>query len=105
METDTPDVIQVTDDGSDTVFNGVPDWVYEEEASRNEGSRQSERATDLLIFQVFSNNYALWWSPESDSIAYLRSDETEVKDYTLQYYNPSGAAFDPEPYPENFVMK
>jgi len=39
METDTPDVIQVTDDGSDTVFNGVPDWVYEEEASRNEGSR------------------------------------------------------------------
>jgi dipeptidyl aminopeptidase len=31
--TDAPDVIQVTDDGSDTVFNGVPDWVYEEEVN------------------------------------------------------------------------
>jgi dipeptidyl aminopeptidase len=54
---------------------------------------------------VFSNNFAFWWSPQSEIIAYLRSDETEVKDYTLQYYNPNGAAFDPQPYPENFVMK
>jgi dipeptidyl aminopeptidase len=30
---DSPDVLQVTNDGSDTVFNGVPDWVYEEEVS------------------------------------------------------------------------
>ncbi|KAH8081110.1 dipeptidyl-peptidase [Filobasidium floriforme] len=80
-----PEAIQVTKDGSDTIFNGVPDWVYEEE--------------------VFSNNFAFWWSPQSEIIAYLRSDETEVKDYTLQYYNPNGAAFDPQPYPENFVMK
>ena len=26
-----PEAIQVTKDGSDTIFNGVPDWVYEEE--------------------------------------------------------------------------
>lgn len=28
-----PEVIRVTSDGSETVFNGVPDWVYEEEVS------------------------------------------------------------------------
>ena len=57
------------------------------------------------VTQVFSKNFAFWWSPQSEIIAYLRSDETAVKDYTLQYYNPTGAAFDPSPYPENFVMK
>jgi dipeptidyl aminopeptidase len=50
VATDTPDVIQVTDDGSDTVFNGVPDWVYEEEASQDEVPRQTERVIDLLLF-------------------------------------------------------
>jgi dipeptidyl aminopeptidase len=50
-------------------------------------------------------NSALWWSPTSDTIAYLRSDETDVKDYTLQYYNVDGSAFTSQPYPENFVMK
>jgi dipeptidyl aminopeptidase len=29
-----PEAIRVTKDGSDTIFNGVPDWVYEEEVSR-----------------------------------------------------------------------
>lgn len=40
------------------MFNGVPDWVYEEE--------------------VFSADYALWFSPNGEEIAFLRSDETEV---------------------------
>lgn len=81
----SPRTTRVTDDGSDHIFNGVPDWVYEEE--------------------VFQSNSALWWNPLGDTIAFLKSDEADVRDYTLQYYNPSGEAMDPQPYPENFVMK
>ena len=80
-----PRLTRLTDDGSSHVFNGVPDWVYEEE--------------------VFQSNSALWWNPLGDTIAFLKSDEADVRDYTLQYYNPSGEAMDPQPYPENFVMK
>lgn len=80
-----PRSTRITDDGSSHVFNGVPDWVYEEE--------------------VFQSNSALWWNPLGDTIAFLKSNEADVRDYTLQYYNPSGEAMDPQPYPENFVMK
>ncbi|KAJ9106205.1 hypothetical protein QFC21_001349 [Naganishia friedmannii] len=80
-----PSSTRVTSDGSSNIFNGVPDWVYEEE--------------------VFQANFALWWNPLGDRIAFLRSDEADVRDYTLQYYNPSGEAMEPEPYPQNFVMK
>jgi dipeptidyl aminopeptidase len=85
MSGSQPDAIRITNDGSETVFNGVPDWVYEEE--------------------VFSSNSALWWSPNSDTIAYLRSDETQVLDYKLQYYNPSTDAFTVQPYPTELDMK
>jgi dipeptidyl aminopeptidase len=81
----SPRATRITEDGSEDVFNGVPDWVYEEE--------------------VFQSNGALWWNPLGDTIAFLKSDEARVKDYTLQYYNPTGEAMDPQPYPENFVMK
>lgn len=77
--------IRVTDDGSASVFNGVPDWVYEEE--------------------VFSTDFALWWSPDGQSIAYLRSDETNVREYTLQYYNPTSDAFTSHPYLTDLEMK
>ncbi|RCI03344.1 hypothetical protein CU098_011828 [Rhizopus stolonifer] len=57
---------QVTFDGSKTVFNGIPDWVYEEE--------------------VLASNFALWWAPDSSHLAYLRLDETSVPEYHLQMY-------------------
>ncbi|EIW65869.1 hypothetical protein TREMEDRAFT_46096 [Tremella mesenterica DSM 1558] len=77
--------IRVTDDGSASVFNGVPDWVYEEE--------------------VLSGDYALWWSPDAQSIAYLRSDESAVHDYTIQYYNPTNDAFTVHQYLSEMDMK
>lgn len=52
------EIVRITYDGSESVFNGVPDWVYEEE--------------------VFGNDYALWFSPNGEEVAFLRSDETEV---------------------------
>jgi dipeptidyl aminopeptidase len=85
MGDSNPKAVRVTTDGSETVFNGVPDWVYEEE--------------------VYSTDSVLWWSPDGRTLAYLRSDETEVKDYRLQFYNPSGDAFDVHQYTTELDMK
>ncbi len=85
MASSEPKVIRVTDDGSAVVFNGVPDWVYEEE--------------------VLSGDSATWWSPDGQSLAFLRSDEEAVRDYKLQYYNPSNDAFEPHPYTSEHDMK
>lgn len=77
--------IRVTSEGNSSLFFGVPDWVYEEE--------------------VFSSDYALWWSPNSKWIAFLRSDETEVNDFTFPIYNPSGDASAVYPYTDFVTMK
>lgn len=81
----TPPHVRVTTDGSHTVFNGVPDWVYEEE--------------------VFETDTALWWSPDATRIAFLRSDESKVHDFKLQYYNPSDDAFRVYQYQTELDMK
>lgn len=61
---------QVTYDGEkNKVINGVPDWVYEEE---------------------FGFNKAIWWSPESKFLAFIRFDESEVPEFSFPVY--SGAA-------------
>ncbi|KAK5097890.1 Dipeptidyl peptidase 4 [Lithohypha guttulata] len=60
------EVTQITFNGSPDFFNGVPDWVYEEE--------------------IFGNRYALWWSPDATSIAYLSFNETGVGTFTIPYY-------------------
>lgn len=78
------DVLQITKDGGTNLFYGIPDWVYEEE--------------------VFAGNKATWWSEDSKYIAFLRTNETEVPEYTLQYFasRPSGDRPPPglENYPE-----
>jgi dipeptidyl-peptidase-4 len=56
--------IRLTSDGSKTVLNGTLSWVYWEE-----------------IFGRQDIGY--WWSHDSRSIAFLRSDESEV---SLQHY-------------------
>jgi len=58
---------QITGDGRfNHIINGMPDWVYEEEFG----------LYDLLR-----------WSPDGSRIAYLRSDESHVKEFTMMYYN------------------
>lgn len=50
---------QITRDGSDTLLNGTLSWVYWEE--------------------VFGRrDIGYWWAPDSQAIAYLQSDESEV---------------------------
>ncbi|KAM9925612.1 hypothetical protein OXX59_003759 [Metschnikowia pulcherrima] len=74
-------VARVTKDGSENVFNGKPDWVYEEE--------------------VFSSDIALWWSPRGDKLAFLRFDDTHVPEFQIPYYVQAGH----EQYPEMRSIK
>jgi dipeptidyl aminopeptidase len=82
-------LIQITKDGGSEVFNGVPDWVYEEE--------------------VFSGPSATWWSEDGSYIAFLRTNETGVPEYPVQYFlsRPSGTKPQPgeESYPETRYIK
>lgn len=75
---------RLTDDGGSEYFYGVPDWVYEEE--------------------VFQTNKATWWSEDGKYIAFLRTNESQVPEYPVQYFvsRPSGVkpAEGEESYPE-----
>lgn len=62
-------------DGGDEIFNGKPDWVYEEE--------------------VFEDESALWWSPKGDYVAFLRTNDSLVPDFPITYF-----VQDDSPYPE-----
>lgn len=62
---------RVSEDGAaNAVINGAPDWVYEEE---------------------FDLHRAFEWSPDSRKLAFLRFDETEVPEYTLERYTGKAA--------------
>lgn len=60
--------VQVTQDGAATIFNAVPDWVYEEE--------------------VYGSDSVMWFSPRGTKLVFLRLDETEVPVYEFPRYNP-----------------
>ena len=59
-------VSQITNNGGPDLFNAVPDWVYEEE--------------------IFGTNYALWYSPDGEYIAFLSFNETGVETFTIPYF-------------------
>ncbi|KAK9367621.1 dipeptidyl peptidase IV N-terminal region-domain-containing protein [Lipomyces kononenkoae] len=59
-------VTQITTDGDKNTFYGIPDWVYEEE--------------------VFSGNSALWWSANGNYLAFLRSNDSSVPEYSIPYF-------------------
>ncbi|SMO76643.1 dipeptidyl-peptidase-4 [Saccharicrinis carchari] len=62
-------VAPITSDGEkNKILNGIPDWVYEEE---------------------FSYNQAMEWSPNSKELAYVRFDESEVKEFSFPLYQAS----------------
>ncbi|KAK5634118.1 hypothetical protein RRF57_009832 [Xylaria bambusicola] len=86
---DSKKVVQVTKDGGPEYFYGIPDWVYEEE--------------------VFGDNSATWWSTNGDFMAFLRTNETLVPEYPIQFFidRPSGEEFPPgkESYPEVQQLK
>lgn len=57
---------QITQDGKfNHIINGKPDWVYEEE---------------------FEFNQAYEWSPDGEKIAYIKFDESRVKEWNILMY-------------------
>lgn len=58
-------VTRLTSDGSDTILNGVSDWVYDEEFALGDAWR---------------------WSPDGSKIAYWQFDQSKVPLYTLVNY-------------------
>ena len=75
-------VVQITKDGGPELFYGVPDWVYEEE--------------------VFSGNSVTWWSETGDYIAFLRTNDSAVPEYPIEYFISRPSGKDPEPGEENY---
>lgn len=60
-------IVQVTKDGKKgAIINGASDWVYEEE---------------LVLVKAFK------WSPDGSKIAYYKFDESNVKEWSLKYYD------------------
>lgn len=78
--------IQLTFDGKyNNIINGAPDWVYEEE---------------------FSFSKAFEWSPDGKHVAFMRFDESRVKQFNMTVFKGSN----PEKtenalYPENYTFK
>lgn len=69
--------IQITNDGKENhIRNGFADWVYEEELSLTE---------------------AFEWSPDGSKIAYMRFDESRVKEFPMTIFGSL--------YPEMFKYK
>nr|XP_033801091.1 dipeptidyl peptidase 4-like [Geotrypetes seraphini] len=59
--------VDITSNGEENkIFNGVPDWVYEEE--------------------MFGTNYALWWSPNGTFLAYIEFNDTQVPIMEYSFY-------------------
>ncbi|KAE8407327.1 putative dipeptidyl-aminopeptidase B [Aspergillus pseudonomiae] len=77
-------VVSITKDGGEDLFYGVPDWVYEEE--------------------VITDKSVTWWSNDGKYVAFLRTNESAVPEFPVQYFvsRPSGKRPPPglENYPE-----
>ncbi len=79
----------ITTDGKvNEIINGTTDWVYEEEFAITQG------------FQ---------WSPDSKKIAYMRFDESKVKEYNMQMWGEGDLMGANVPsarlYPEDYRYK
>uniref|UniRef100_A0A8C4V425 Fibroblast activation protein alpha n=1 Tax=Falco tinnunculus TaxID=100819 RepID=A0A8C4V425_FALTI len=59
--------IKITSDGKqNTIFNGIPDWVYEEE--------------------MLATKYALWWSPSGKYLAYVQFNDSDIPVIEYSYF-------------------
>ena len=63
--------VQITVDGvKDNVFNGIPDWVYEEE--------------------ILSTNSAMYFNPSGSKMAFAQFNDTLVEEFLYtKYGDPS----------------
>lgn len=66
--TNSKESIQITFDGEEnTVYNGITDWLYEEE--------------------IFLHSTALFWSPSENKLAYVKFNDSNVDYYMFPIYD------------------
>ena len=75
-------VRQLTRDGSETIYNGRLDWIYEEELANRSTARSYE------------------WSPDGKRIAYLRLDDGPVPEYPITNYLATHVSLVHERFPQ-----
>lgn len=77
---------QITSDGEyNQIINGAPDWVYEEE---------------------FAFNRAFEWAPDGSALAYIKFDESGVREYQMNIFEGQAPALKPNAlYPSNYTYK
>ncbi|KAJ1554558.1 diacylglycerol pyrophosphate phosphatase, partial [Nowakowskiella sp. JEL0078] len=91
--------IQITNDGSKNIINGISDWVYE-------GITVVIHPKSLVFIQitpkeeVFGAHESMWFSPLGSRVAYLKFNETLVQDFRMDYYMTP-----PEAYPRHLTIK
>jgi dipeptidyl-peptidase-4 len=79
MDIPSKKITQLTHDGSDTLLNGQLDWVYPEEL-------------DL--------DTAYWWSPDSQSIAYMQFDVSREPVFPQVSLLSRHAVLEPQRFPQ-----
>ncbi|AQZ15063.1 STE13 (YOR219C) [Zygosaccharomyces parabailii] len=57
---------RITSSGTQNVFHGKPDWIYEEE--------------------VLSDEKAVWWCPDDSKMVFAKFDDSEVNTYSFPLY-------------------
>ena len=71
-----------TDGGANEILNGRGDWVYDEE-----------------IFN--RNGKAYWWSPDGNSIAFMRFDDNPVPKFAITDFSPNPGKLELWNYPKS----
>ncbi|MCH6575959.1 MAG: DPP IV N-terminal domain-containing protein, partial [Bacteroidetes bacterium] len=71
VDTESGEVTQLTFDGTDDIYNGWASWVYMEE-----------------ILGRSTRHKAYWWSPNSEMIAFLHTDDSPVPKFPI--FNSKG---------------
>ncbi|GMR25187.1 MAG: S9 family peptidase [Ignavibacteria bacterium] len=66
VDTESGEVTQLTFDGTDDIYNGWASWVYMEE-----------------ILGRSTRHKAYWWSPNSEMIAFLHTDDSPVPKFPI----------------------
>lgn len=75
----------ITSDGKPgEIYNGIPDWVYEEE--------------------VLGTDAASWFSPDGRYLAFIRFDDTEVREAVYDVYS-KGNPEENLQYPEEVHLR
>ncbi len=82
VDVDRPKARAITKDGAARVFNGMLDWVYQEEIFGRGTFR------------------AYWWSPDSTRLAFLRLDDQQVPVYPLVDQTALHPVAELVPYPK-----